>query len=155
MEDNYKTNAEPLLNPDGSGEAICVEARINNELIDIGYACDVDWETKKVTVPENMPGGVEVLVNGHVIFTTPIELEDRSQHVKKQFMESKRAKGFVPSQLSVCVRAGLMMEHGYESPNVSHPMIPAHLHSDWMGGKEFAEAVEVRCFYAARGVALA
>lgn len=84
-----------------------VVAVINGQEFDIGYACEFDHETQKITLPSNLPGGSEVYADGVHIHTTPVALADKATHVPRSQRPLKR------NLLSACIGAILSRPEGY------------------------------------------
>lgn len=83
------------------------------EHIDISYACTFNHDTHKVVLPDNLPGGSEVYVDGVHIHTTPIELADREKYVG----QTSRGR-FARNLLAAAIGDILTSPHyGYQDDN--------------------------------------
>jgi hypothetical protein len=95
------TRNNELINP-STGETLIVT--IGD--VDITYACSIDWDNHSITLPANLPGGLEVCANGVVIYTSPIELKDRSAHVIADY----KRRRLQPNALSTAIRMALIAD---------------------------------------------
>lgn len=60
-----------------------VTVRIGEHEIDISYACEFNCDTHEIELPDNLPGGMEVYVDGQYLCTTAVSLAERSEHMAR------------------------------------------------------------------------
>lgn len=75
---------------------------VGGEAVDISYACEFDCEKGTIELPDNLPGGSEVYVDGKYLCTTAVSLEERASRMKNMRKTSMR-----PSLLAVAIGAAL------------------------------------------------
>jgi hypothetical protein len=79
-----------------------VTTLVNGKHVDISYACEFDHGTKTIELPNNLPGGSEVFVDGEYLCTTAIALEERAKH-----MRNMSRRPFRTNLLSAAIGAAL------------------------------------------------
>lgn len=63
---------------------------VDGEHIDISYACEVDCEAETIELPDNLPGGSEVYVDGKYLTTTAVSLAERAEYLRNAKQGPKR-----------------------------------------------------------------